>query len=342
MSQITVQNHFVPQAYLRNWSLDEKRVWVHSLLVPHSNFPEWQERHIRSLGAHEHLYTSIRDGEESDAFEKWIKSEVEDPASEALRKVAADRPLSRTELHSLVRYAAALDKRTPTSFVEQKQRWESWFPEVMGRTLSKIPTRLARVKKKKSGSSPTPLSDAAPLPFPLPMKVLVGDTPGDNGLIEVRVEVSSGREMWLHSLHHTLTTSYKALLAHNWSIFRPHPGHEWFTSDHPVVRLAYNGPDDYHFDGGWGRRGAEFMLPLTPNHLLYTKIGYSFPPDGQVNAELTLWTQRFIAERATRAIYARQPIRRVSWFRKRNVDADLYKEEQRVWEQFNALQSDAD
>ncbi len=340
MTQITANNHFVPQAYLRNWSVDEKRVFVHPLLVPHRSFPEWQKRSIRSVAVHEHLYTSIRNGEESDAFEQWLNNEVENPASEALRKVATDAPLSRTELNSLVRYAAALDKRTPTSFVEQKAHWEEWLPEIMQRTLSKLPKDLARANKaNRSSLVVSPASD--PIPFPLPLQVRVGKTPNEDGLVEVEVQVSSGREMWLHSLHRTLTTTYQALLPHHWSIIRPHRGAEWFTSDHPVVRLAYNGPHDYHFDGGWGRKGAEFMLPLTPHHLLYTKVGHRFPQDAQVNAELTAWTQRFIAERASREIYAREPIRRVSWFRERRIDADLYKAEQEAWEQFNAIQSDS-
>jgi hypothetical protein len=301
-------------------------------------FPNWQKRHIRSVATHAHLYTSIRNGEESDDFEKWLATEVEDPASDALRKVATDAPLSRDEMDSLVRYAAALDKRTPASFVEQKLRWEEWLPGIMQRTLSKLPKDLARAKKAYKGSS-SRVGESSPLPFPLPLQVRVGDVPNDDdGLLTVEVAVASGREMWLHSLHHTLTSTYKALLVHDWSIIRPHRGAEWFTSDHPVVRLAYNGPHDYRFDGGWGQKGAEFMLPLTPNHLLYTKVGYRFPQDAQVNAELTAWTQRFVAERATREIYARGEVRRIGWFRKRLVDAELYKEEQRTWEQFNSIQ----
>jgi hypothetical protein len=335
MDQITISSHFVPQAYLRNWSSDNKRVYTRALLVPHQNFPEWQHRPIRSVAVHEHLYTSIRGGEESDAFEKWINTEVEDPAAEALRKVATDMPLTRAELHSLIRYAAALDKRTPASFMEQKARWEEWLPNLMQKTLARLPEHLARAKTTGGIKKPR---ESQPQPFPLPLQVRVGDLDQDQEFVPVEMEVASGRELWLHSLYHTLTHTYRALLQHQWSIVRPLRGTEWFTSDHPVIRLAYNSPTDYRFDGGWGQKGAEFILPLSPQHLLYTKVGHQFPADMQAKAELTAWTQRFIAERASRAIYAREPVRRAAWFRKRRVDADAFKEEQKAWEQFNEFQ----
>jgi hypothetical protein len=339
MNQTTAHNHFIPRAYLRNWSQDGKKVFTYSLLVPHENVPEWDLKSIRSLAAHEHLYTATHSGAESDAFENWIKEEIEDPAAEVLRKVATDVPLNRRELESLVRYAAALDRRTPASYLEQKARWEAWLPELLQDTLNRLPKALAKAAKAPPPARDSDPSD--PLLFPLPVRVWTG-APDREDLVPLHTEVTAGRGLWLHSLHRTLTTTYRVLLKHHWSIVRPYRGTEWFTSDHPVVRLNFYDEGNYDFGGGWGNRGSEFLLPLSPHHLLYTKVGYRAPPEIQASADLTAWIQRFVAERAARAIYAREPLRRIEWYRTRRIDAHLYREEQEAWASWHTEQGRAE
>ena len=54
-------------------------------------------------------------------------------------------------------------------------------------------------------------------------------------------------------------------------------GWEWFTCDHPVMRLNYNGPDDFTLQGGWDYKGTDLVMPLSPRHLLMTQVGHSRP-----------------------------------------------------------------
>lgn len=340
MAQLAKRHHYIPQAYLRNWSHDGQNIWTYSLLVPHEQFPEWRDRPIRSEAVHEHLYSTSRDEVASDTFERWINKVVEVPAAEPLRKVAADQPLSQKELHALVRYAAALDVRTPTHYVAQKERWAEWVPPILQDTLERLPTELSKQANRPPAGAAKRKTTVDPMSFPLPFR-LEKQPANVNGQVSIKVEVTAGREMWLHSMHRLLTETYQALLQHDWSIIRPHPQTQWFTSDHPVVKLNYYGDGSYDFQGGWGRKNSEFLLPLTPHHLLATRVGTRLPRDGQANAEITQKLQQFIAERASRAIYAQEQLRRVKWFRRRRVDANAFKDEQEAWNRWHDLQSDA-
>lgn len=45
MSQnITRRNHYIPQFYLKNWSLDGKTIQTYSILVSNANVPYWTQQ----------------------------------------------------------------------------------------------------------------------------------------------------------------------------------------------------------------------------------------------------------------------------------------------------------
>jgi hypothetical protein len=111
--------------YLKGWSLDGRTVQARRLLVPVATYPEWEARAIRSLTAMPDLYTTVQTGEDSDAFERWLNTDVETPAAEALEKVRSDRPLTRRDWDRLALFVASLDIRTLQSYQEQQDRWEA-------------------------------------------------------------------------------------------------------------------------------------------------------------------------------------------------------------------------
>ena len=113
MTQLTRDNHFVPQAYLRRWSDDGKRVYCYRTVVAHKRVPEWEPKSIRGVAYQRDLYTGFANGQEVDDFERWIKSDFEDPAMEALEKVASNAPLGQSDWERLAMFAAAQDMRTP-------------------------------------------------------------------------------------------------------------------------------------------------------------------------------------------------------------------------------------
>src|SRR5207247_1670451 len=89
----------------------------------------------------------------------------------------------------------------------------------------------------------------------------------------VQVHLVIGREYWLDSIENLVNEVSRFLEAHEWQVLRPHEGWTWYSSDHPVVRLRFNGLDQYDLKGRYGDPGTEIMLPLSPSQLLYTQVG---------------------------------------------------------------------
>lgn len=336
MKPITGHNHFVPDAYLRRWSFDGHRLCAYEILVPHQSVPLWRPKYIRGLAYREHLYTSMMAGAESDSFERWLNETIEIPAQAALQRIVDDRPLDSDHWEHLIRYAAAQDLRTPAAFLDHMERMNRTVPELLDKTLVRSVAKLTRAQKRGR----TLPSSSNQEQYRLPLRVdTQPNVDGDGG--QLRAEITIGRETWLHSMHHLLTKTVRVLLRHNWRVVRPSPGSEWFTSDHPVLRLNYYKDGSYDFGGGWGRRGAEFIFPLSPQHLLYTQVGHPVPERETLSTDLTFRLQKLLAERAHRWIFARQRVRRVEWFRPRTVNAKAFAAEQQEWKKWHTEQSAA-
>lgn len=332
-------NHVVPQDYLRQWSLDAVHVSGYRLLVPHEKYPRWDQYKIRSLTVYRDLYTSVGTGEDSDAAEKWLNAEIESPAAPALEKVSREEVLSDSEWRALIRYLAAMDRRTPAAFVEQKELSERSLPDVMERAMSRVAGVLRQPRNVRRRILRTPAAEDALIAPPIRVKIARDPVVGGG---VVHAAVTSGRELWLSSLQRTLTETVKVLYRHQWTILRPTPGSSWYTSDHPVVRLNFYGDDNYDFKGGWGSRGSEMFFPVSSRHMLYTRIGYESSGYRTLSPELTLVFQRFIAERAHRWVFAQGTPRRAEIFRPRRVDVAAFEAEDRSWKDFHRTQAAAE
>jgi hypothetical protein len=144
--------------------------------------------------------------------------------------------------------------------------------------------------------------------------------------------------MWLAQMRHLLSGSaIRKLLRHTWSIVSPCRGEEWFTSDHPAMRLNFTSPTQYDFGGGWGRHGSDLFLPLTPQHLLYTRVGYKQRQRFAFSEVHTHLMQRLLAERAHRWIFAKRESAAVSHYRPRIADADRAKHEDAEWARWDEM-----
>jgi hypothetical protein len=336
MSRRAKDHHSVPRDYLRQWSDDGLRVSSYRTLVPHARYPEWKHRAIRSLTMYEELYTSISSGTESDRFERWMNEAIETPAAGALERVSLDQRLTREHWHALVRYVALLDLRTPVSYMEFFDRSSRGLPEVLTETLARVERDLQRAAKKGRRLPDPPSVTEADERFPLKVSV-TKDQESDR--VELKAEITIGRELWLHNMRRAVLKTSEMLHRHSWVIFKPHPGSEWFTSDHPVLRLNFVNENNYNFGGGWGRRNCEIVMPLSPQHLLYTKIGDRDIRNATLSREHTNLFQKLIAERAHRWIIAQGVSQSVSWWRPRVVDVAAYKGEAETWRRWHAEQT---
>jgi len=294
--------------------------------VSRAEVPEWTSRSIKGIAFHRDLYATPR-SPDVDEFERWVATEFEEPALDALERATTDRPLVADDLRRLGGFFAAQDVRTPASFLESQERWETQIPETLQHTIDKA---LKKIKHAQERGVPVELPPPRPNSFADTLRISI--EPHDEGRSAIRVKIASGRALWIASMRHLLTGKAVATLQQNrWSIVEPSGNDEWFTSDHPAMRLHFNSVADYNFGGGWGRKNCDLLLPLSPRHLLYAQVGVRHPDRFMFRPDQTRLIQRFLAERASRWIFARAPLAVVSQDRPRVVDADRVKAEEQFW-----------
>lgn len=317
--------------------------------MPSPSYPEWERKSVATLTKYTDLYTSVRRGLESDDFERWLNETIEAPASVPLAKVRRNERMEPDDWHALIRYAAALDLRTPASYREMTARLEKQMPSVVHTTLAEAKREIARAAR--TGTALRSLQPAtverglepvhAQRRLPFPLRVHTSDVPGQDR-VELKVEIAVGRELWLHTIQHAVEETSRVLLKHQWRIIRPPSGWEWFTSDNSVIRLNWCSPEKYDFDGGWDRERGEIFLPLSPTHMMYAMAGGSGPPVEVVSPSIATSIQRFVAQHAYRWIIATRPVRRVEWIRSRAVDRERFAEEEMMWKTWHAEQAAAE
>ncbi len=278
-------------------------------------------------------------GQATDEIERWLDSEFETPAAEALQKATSDARLTPGDWKRLVRFLAAQDVRTPARFAEQVRHWDADLPGVIEEALRDSVRMLEEVAQ---------FGEPLPRPQPVsgdgfPYRIIVRHEPGQEMGQRLGVEVLVGRGFWLSNIRHALEQTVKVLYRHKWTILLPPKGLAWFTSDDPVVRLNFHSATKYNFGGGWDRWGTKIFLPLGPQHLLYTQIGNLPPRRGEriTQSEANL-VRRFIAEHEHRMIFAAECDADVPRLRQRTVDDDLFQQEREQWSTWHDQQTAAE
>lgn len=333
--ELARDNHYVPIALLRQWSLDDTTLFARRLLVSDDRVPQWERVRLKGIGVQRDLYTSHEEGSDSDHFERWIGTAFEQPAAQAIESVVSGRRLSRDEWHALAKFFALQDLRTPTNFFQQMERWSSEMPALLEQT-----TREALAKYQSGGrvvtSSPSPFSDV--LGFSVERATGPGETGG-----HIRTSLTLGRRFWLASMRHLLTgRAILELLDHKWSIVEAPSGVEWPLSDHPVLKLNYRSPREYDFGGGWRRRNTDLVMPLTPKHLLFVSVGHDSGRRLTLPLDKASELRNLLIRRGARWLFATQPDAQVVSLRPRTVDRFAFENEREMWGQWHASQTDVE
>ncbi len=331
-------NHYLPCMYLKQWAQDDGRVWIYRTLVSHNAVPPWKRVSPRGAAFHRHLYVRIVAGVETDEFEQWLDQEFESPAAAPLQTATSGARMTRSDWRHLIRFAAAQDVRTPARFEAGLARWEQDFSEGMETSLQET---MRAIEKAVEGGKPLP-EVATEESDGFPLRVML--EPGEDGETgRLGVEITIGRGLWLWGMRRLLTSTLSILQQHKWTVLRPPEGSRWFTTDNPVVRLNNAKGGSYDFGGGWNRPGSEILLPLGPQHLLYTQVGKRPPQrDSRVSAEHAGLFRRIIAEHAHRMIICAERDDDVPALRPRVEDDDLYRRDKERWSTWHEHQSAAE
>lgn len=320
--KIKRDNHFVPRMYLKSWSTDGQ-VEVYRTLVQHENVPLWKSFYLNGIGYLKNLYVNTKDGVECDILEVWFDQEYEAPAEKSIAKVIANEKLNPTDYKNLINFFALQDLRTPKKFVENINKDNS---EEFETSLRKVVDKVMEkgVSKDFEPSNEYKFHDELPLKINISKK--------ENGLM-VNVEKLVGRASWLWSIKHLLSNVSNHLHKHKWTILHPAKGKSWLTSDNPALKLNHYGADGYDFKGGWANKGTELILPLGPQHLLYTCIG-NIPPlarGTRVSPEKTDELNRLMAENSHRYIIADKKYPTIDKLHNRVVSPEDVRNELTQW-----------
>ena len=331
-------NHYVPDSYLKRWSNADGKVSTYRLLVQHKNARQWKTYSPKSIGFHQHLYTQITAGGESDAFEDWIAREYEDPAAKPIQRVVNGLELNKEEWKILIRYLAAQDVRTPAHLMERMQQWTKTIPPILNDSLRrsvKIPKNSRHSGKSIRLLLDENLSDS----FPLRTTIERNDK---EKTAHISVDTIIGRQLWLWSIKHALTSTLNILYKHHWTILTSPPGIEWLTSDNPVVRLNYYGNENYDLKGGWGQKNGVIFMPISPTQLMFTQVGYSQKISSETSLMFSAKIQRYIIENAHRYVFSRRIDPQVVMWRPRQVNSATFHAEAEYWRKWHENQSNAE
>lgn len=334
-----IKNHYVSEGYLKRWADAAGKVAVYRTLVASENVRQWSRKSTGTIAYHKHLYTRLTAAGEDDSVERWLDCDFEAPAQEPMGKAVSGRRLDPDDWRMLIRFIAAQDVRTPKRLRWSLKHAEEYFPTTMQRSIESSVRKLEnRDPEMDAPPKPAVKPQVGNLPFRVSVEPHVAASGGT-----LKAEFLIGRTTWLFMIDRLLTQTLKVLYRHRWTILHPPPGVTFFTTDAPVLRVNYNSLEDYHFDGGWGHPGTEIMMPLGPEHLMYTQVARPVPPRGsRLQKDHASLIRRFMAEHADRFVYARNPDPVVQQDRPRVVDPNRFQREKEQWRGWHEEQGQAE
>ena len=331
---ITHRNHYIPQFYLKNWSLDGKTIQTYSILVSNANVPYWTRQPIKGSAVWNDFYTRMEGDKEIDDFEHWFDREFEAPAKPILDKLMGDQKISHQESIVLSHYIFSQYVRTPAAYQRLTKQSMQVLPTIIEKTVQKLNLDIDAIKKKEL----TP-QFVAPIHNSLfPMKVAIDK---ERSTIEVKALV--GRGSYLDNLRHLLTHTLKVAEQYDWQVLHTPENISFPTSDDPVICINYRNENDYNFKGGWGQKSCNILMPLSPRKILFTEIGRTGPyHDLDYSPKFSQLFRRMIIQHAHRYVYADQPQKGMLELNARIVNRDLYEQEKQSMAGWHTEQTQAE
>lgn len=335
MQELRKDNHYVPKLYLKQWA-HKGQISTYRLLVPSENVPLWKEQSLKGIAYHQHLYTYLAGQEETDEFERWLDSEFESPAEEAIRRVIQEDRMFPEHWRRLVRFAVALDLRTPARLREFIRRQSETLQTLMDETIQRSVNEMEEAVRR---NKPLPISSVESDALSL-FKISIEALPSGGG--QVKAETIVGRRLWIWQMRHLLTKTLGRIPIHRWTILHAPAGMSWPTSDNPLIRLNFHDSSNYDFGGGWAVKNGDILLPLSPRHLLYTCIGNQVWARGTtLDTRTARLIRKIIIEHADRYVFAQEPSD-IHLIRPRQVCPTTYKNERYAWKNWHIDQCQAE
>lgn len=331
---ITHHNHYVPKFYLKNWSLDGTTIQTYSILVSDSHVPYWTRQPIKKTAAWNDFYTRVQGEKEIDDFEHWFDREFERPAEPVFHKLLNGEKITHKESIVLSHFVFAQYVRTPAYYLRHMESSKKVLPIVMDEVLSEV----SRISGQMEHGYPPPNIPPAENENLFPMRASVNR---EDSTVEIKV--LAGKGLYLHSLRHLLTSTLKVAEYLDWHVIHAADDVLFPTSDDPVICLNYQNEHTYDFNGGWGKKNCNILMPLSPHLLLFTQIGKKGPYDFlDYSPSYSRLFRQMIIQHAHRYVYADKPQRGMLALNARIVNRDLYEKEKQTMAGWHTEQMQAE
>ena len=141
-NQITHNNHYIPQFYLKNWSQDGKSIFVYNLLVSDHRIPYWSRKKIKSTAVWNDLYTRKEGEKEIDDFEKWFDRDFESPVKAVFDDLLKGHTLNKEKSKKISRFVGVQYLRTPARLNALMAKWYVEMPQLFNDVLQNISRQL--------------------------------------------------------------------------------------------------------------------------------------------------------------------------------------------------------
>ncbi len=302
--------------YLKNWA-HENKVYTYNLLVPHPDFPIWNEKSIDHSASIKNLYVRQETGQELDDFENEFMKKYETPATGPLQKACSNLQLSSADWHILIDFVAAQFVRTPAAYFRTQTFMKEMLPEI----IEEVETEIRDLTPKQIMDQQRTVKKERVL---LPITLDFTGVRSDDTHQYVEINAIAGKSTWLFLINQILSDSSSILHQHRWSIITAADDISWPTTDDPVICLNNDG-SNYDFKGGWGKMGSEIIMPICPSKALYTQVGVKHPARMRLSKERSLFIKKLIVEHALMYIYSSEPDDDIPFIKPRITNPVEYK-----------------
>ncbi|MBR3158802.1 MAG: DUF4238 domain-containing protein [Atopobiaceae bacterium] len=331
-------NHYVPQAYLRQWSNNGNTVWTYDTVVRDKRQNAWRSKSVRGVAHWLDFYTQVcDDGTIDDSIEVLFGENYELKASNVLKKVRENEALTSEDMSALIDFAILQMVRTPAAYLNNRTAMGLAFFSAASKTANKF----LELERDPNFNENTPalveaLQPNCP-PFPQwEFSITMDESTGD-----YTYSMPMGRKNYLASIGHVLNGEMgKRIRSYRWNVIKMPEGTTLPTCDNPFVRADLRGLDQgkkVHHDLS---QCTNCFMPLTPKHLLCADSDADQPIAARLaeDDELLELVNALIVQNALRYVY---DCKRSSWIEKlrpRRVDPEYCNRMDDAMRRWNEIQ----
>lgn len=315
----SVNNHYVPQMYLKEWSNDGK-IFEYRLLVSHEKVPYWSERSIKRTASIDNLYTTVENGAETDTLEKMFDAKFENPAKKSISKVICAEDLSGDDWKALINYVLAQYVRTPAFYAFSR----TVFKNIMDDEID----RIADTYKSFDISEINEWNKNYQLHYRLPISIEITDIKNDSAHTMVKIETIVGKEYWFFAINHVLNKNspiYKLFHGYKWGIITTDEDSPVPTCDNPFVVAKDLFQASYTKSNWIAGDDKVWLFPLSPHKVLFASRKRKYGWRINANKEMSNRIKELVIKNAFLFAYNYYPDDEITKYRKRLVDENEFK-----------------